>query len=219
MRFADRHDAGRRLADRLVGEPLHDPVVLALPRGGVPVAYEVAVALEAPLEVIVARKVGAPTQPELGIGAVAEGGEPIFDEGLLSRLGLDTEALDRLVARERVELERRVGHYRPGRSLPTLAGRDVLLVDDGLATGVTARAALRALRAHAPRRVVLAVPVGAPESVAALATEADEVICLHAPRGFAAVGQWYRDFGQTDDATVVELLDRARSRPGLTDPR
>lgn len=212
MRFADRHAAGQALADRLEELDLDDPVVLALPRGGVPVAYEVAERLDAPLEVVVARKLGAPGQPELGIGAVAEGGEPIFDETLVARLRLDDDAVAELVAAERAELDRRVRHYRADRPLPELAGRDVVVVDDGLATGVTARAALGALRGHGPGRLVLAVPVGAPSSVDTLRLTADEVVCLHTPRAFAAVGQWYDDFSQTDDDTVVDLLSRARGR-------
>lgn len=211
MQFADRHDAGRQLADRLAAMELASPLVLALPRGGVPVAYEVADVLDAPLEVVVARKIGAPFQTELGIGAVAEGGEPIYDEDLLRRLNLTSASLEETLANERVELDRRVRRYRGGRPLPPLADRDVVVVDDGLATGVTARAALRSLREAGPGRLLLAVPVGAPQSVDAMANEADEVICLHAPRGFTAVGQWYRDFDQTDDTTVLHLLERAHT--------
>lgn len=212
MDFDDRHDAGRQLAAHLAEMSLTSPLVLALPRGGVPVAYEVAVALDAPLEVVVARKIGAPAQTELGIGAVAEGGEPIYDEAMLARLGLTRDALEETLGREREELDRRVRRYRGGRPLPALGQRDVVVVDDGLATGVTARAALRALRAHEPRRLLLAAPVGAPPSVEALAVEADEVVCLHTPPAFTAVGQWYRDFEQTDDTTVLELLERAGNR-------
>jgi putative phosphoribosyl transferase len=212
VRFRDRHDAGRRLAERLAAAAWRDPVVLALPRGGVPVAVEVAEPLGAVVEVLVARKLGAPRQPELGVGAIAEDGEPILDARLLERLGLTAAALDDVVARERAELARRVERYRGTRPLPELAGRDVIVVDDGLATGATARAALRALRPHRPARLVLAVPVGAPAAVADLASEADEVVCLHAPRDFAAVGQFYDRFEQTDDATVIALLDRARGR-------
>jgi putative phosphoribosyl transferase len=209
MRFLDRHDAGRQLAERLASMQLTSPLVLALPRGGVPVAYEVADVLGAPLEVVVARKIGAPFQKELGIGAVAEGGEPIYDEDLLRRLNLTPDALEDTLARERTELDRRVRRYRGGRPLPELQGHDVVVVDDGLATGVTARAALRALREHRPGRLLLAVPVGAPQSVEAMSGEADEVVCLHAPRGFSAVGQWYEDFEQTDDTTVLHLLEQA----------
>lgn len=210
MQFADRHDAGRQLAERLAEMELTSPLVLALPRGGVPVAYEVAHVLDAPLEVVVARKIGAPFQTELGIGAVAEGGEPIYDEDLLRRLNLTSASLEETLATERVELDRRVRRYRGGRPLPPLADRDVVVVDDGLATGVTARAALRALREAGPGRLILAVPVGAPQSVDAMAGEADEVVCLHAPRGFSAVGQWYDNFEQTDDTTVLHLLEQAR---------
>jgi putative phosphoribosyl transferase len=210
--FADRRAAGRELAEALADLGLEQPLVLALPRGGVPVAFEVALALDAELDVLVARKIGAPRQPELGLGAVAEGGEPILDRRFLRAVGVTEADLAPTIQREREELRRRVERYRDGRDLPPLVGRDVVLVDDGLATGSTARAALAALRPQRPRRLVLAVPVASPRTVEALSDEADEIVCLQQPASFQAVGQWYRDFGQTDDRTVVELLSEARSR-------
>lgn len=189
---------------------LNDPAVLALPRGGVPVAAEVAAALDAPLEVFVARKIGLPGQPEFGVGAVAEGGEPLLDEAVLSRLGLSAEALTDTIARERQELARRVDDYRGGRALPELAARSAVLVDDGLATGVTARAALRALRRSDPGELVLAVPVCAPDTARALEQEADEVVCVLQPPDFGAVGGWYDRFDQTSDEQVRQLLAAAR---------
>jgi putative phosphoribosyl transferase len=207
VRFTDRHDAGRQLAERLA--PLRDskPVVLALPRGGVPVAVEVAKALNAPLEVFVARKLGAPGRPELGIGAIAEGGVVVLDERAGPWRG-DDDQLRATTAAEQAELERRVDRYRGGRPLPSLAGATVVLVDDGLATGGTARAALAALSEHRPGRLILAVPVAPPATVQRLAAEADEIVALHTPAVFRAVGQWYRHFDQTSDAEVLELLGR-----------
>lgn len=210
--FADRAEAGALLARRLSGMPLSDPVVLALPRGGVPVALPVARELSAPLDVLVTRKIGYPAQPELGVGAIAEGGDPVFDRDLLARLGLTEEDLADVVARERRELARRVAVYRGDRPLTELKGRDVIVVDDGLATGGTARAALRAVRAQGCRVTLLAVPVGAPETVRRCRTEADEVVVLATPGWFQAVGQWYEHFGQLTDADVVELL-RGRGNP------
>ncbi|MFB4314601.1 phosphoribosyltransferase [Actinomadura sp. 21ATH] len=215
--FADRAEAGRVLAERLVPLGLDGAVVLALPRGGVPVGYEIARRLTAPdrpvpLDVLVTRKIGYPPQPELGVGAIAEGGEPVFDEDLLARVGLDHAALAPTVAAERAELERRVLAYRGGRPLPEVADRPVIVVDDGLATGGTARAALRALLGRGPGRLVLAVPVGAAETVRAMEREvgeAGEVVVLAAPWSFRAVGQWYGHFGQLADADVTGLLERA----------
>lgn len=175
--------------------------MLALPRGGVPVAYEVAAALDAPLDVLVARKVGAPGHAEYGIGAVAEGGGVVASDAAWLARG----EWDRLVAGERAEVERRVRRYRGERPLPPVEGRDVVLVDDGLATGVTAEAALRALRAMAPRRLVLAVPVAAPGAVARLSALA-EVVAVATPAAFRAVGQWYEAFDQTSDDEVLGLL-------------
>jgi putative phosphoribosyl transferase len=210
LRYRDRRDAGAQLAAHLAPLDLDRPVVLALPRGGVPVGYEVARALGAPLEVLVARKLGAPGHPELGIGAIAEGlDEPVVTASA-SYLRVTADQLRELVARERTELERRVRHYRGDRPLPDLAGRDVVVVDDGLATGVTAEAALRALRTRGPGRLVLAAPVGAPEAAEHLGRVADLVVCPHLPPAFRAVGMWYERFDQTSDEEVLELLAAAR---------
>ncbi len=208
--FADRDDAGRRLAERLGAVTMTDPVVFGLARGGVVVAEPVAAALAAPLDVAVARKIGAPGRRELGVGAVTADGPPIYDERSLHMLGLRPEDLARSCEDERAEARRRVERYRDGRSAEPVAGRDVVLVDDGLATGVTARAAVRALREQQPRRVLLAVPVGAQSSAEVLAAEVDELVCLHWPAQFGAVGLWYRDFGQVDDAEVLAILARNR---------
>ncbi|MER7364166.1 phosphoribosyltransferase [Nonomuraea wenchangensis] len=202
--FADRAEAGRRLAERLLD--VHDPVVLALPRGGVAVAAPIARRLGVPLDVLVTRKIGYPQQPELGVGAVAEGGEPVFDLTLLRRLGMTPESVADVVEQERRELARRVRVYRGDRPLPALAGREVIVVDDGLATGGTARAALRAVAAAGPARVTLAVPVGALSTVESLRHEADEVVALLTPVDFRAVGQWYVHFEQLSDADVLDLL-------------
>ncbi|MEV5500611.1 phosphoribosyltransferase family protein [Nonomuraea fuscirosea] len=205
--FADRAEAGALLAERL--QDAHDPVILALPRGGVAVAAPIARALGAPLDVLVTRKIGYPPTPELGVGAIAEGGEPVFDLTLLSRLGLTPESVAHVVEDERRELARRVRAYRGDRPLPALEGREVIVVDDGLATGSTARAALRAVAGARPAKVTLAVPVGATETVESLRAEADEVVVLLTPIDFRAVGQWYEHFEQLTDADVLRLLDRA----------
>jgi predicted phosphoribosyltransferase len=213
MRFRNRRDAGRLLAERLTAEALHDPVVLALPRGGVPVAFEVARALHAPLDVLVVRKVGAPHHREFGIGAIAEGGVTIRDDAAVRMVGVSSDRFDKLAEAERRELDRRVQHYRGDRALPELDGRDVVLVDDGLATGVTAEAAIVAVRRSRAGRVVLAAPVSAADTAVRLGRLAD-VVCLATPERFMAVGEWYEDFGQTGDAEVLDLLDRAA---GMTD--
>lgn len=214
MTFRDRNDAGQQLADRLKEEAYEDPLVLALPRGGVPVAAQVAAALNAPLEVFVARKVGAPGQPEFGIGAIAEDGGEIVVTGAGERLGIGDEQMRRLADNERAELSRRVKAYRGSQPLPDVRGHDVVLIDDGLATGVTAEAALRALRRRRPRRLVLAAPVCPPDTFQRLSDLADDVISLETPPDLGGIGAWYDDFSQTSDDEVVSILHTYRSQHG-----
>lgn len=209
MLFRDREDAGRRLAEELTRYRDEDPLVLALPRGGVVVGYEVAHALDAPLDIIVARKLGAPHQPELGIGAIAPGDVRVLDEMAIQLLGISRAQIEQTVAEERREMERRLQCYRGERPLPELGGRTVMLVDDGLATGVTARAAIQAIRRQAPRRLVLAVPVCPPETAEALRPLVDDLVALSTPPDFHAVGLWYETFAQTSDDEVIDLLNRA----------
>jgi putative phosphoribosyl transferase len=210
MRFHDRREGGRELAGLLVHHRDEDPIVLALPRGGVQTGYEVARALDAPLDVIVARKIGAPACPEFAIGAIAEGGALFVDPGAMAEAGVEREALAELVEAEALELARRVRIYRGDRPFPEVRGRTVLLVDDGIATGRTVRAAIRSLRQLGPRRLVLAAPVVAPDTAQALAVEVDELVRVHDPEPFIAVGLWYDRFEQTTDEEVVELLALAR---------
>ena len=205
-RFADRHSAGRELAKRLGSLATEEPIVLGLARGGVPVAYEVAKALRAPLDVLVVRKIGAPGNPEYGIGAIAEGDIRVLDQEAVRHLLVSVEELQAAVARARVEVDARVQRYRGGRPPLGVKGRTAIVVDDGLATGGTACAALRAVRAQDPRWLVLAVPVGAPETVKALRDEADEVICLLKPELMRAVGLCYEHFEPTSDAEIAQLL-------------
>lgn len=205
--FRDRREAGRLLARALSAYAGRDDVlVLGLPRGGVPVAAEVARALGAPLDVLIVRKLGAPMQEELAIGAIAEGGVRVLNRGLVADLGLDHRAIDALAQREERELERRVETYRGGREARRVTGRTVIVVDDGVATGATMRAGVQALRARGAARVIAAAPVGASDSVDALRGEADDVVVLEIPEWFQAVGQWYENFGQTSDGEVRACL-------------
>jgi predicted phosphoribosyltransferase len=206
--FADRQEAGVALGTRLASYAGRDDVVvLALPRGGVPVGYEVARALGAPLDVFLVRKLGVPGQRELAMGAIASGGIRVLDDRLISGLGIPPEAVEATTRDEQLELERREGAYRD-RPPRDLTDRIVILVDDGLATGSTMKAAVQAVRHRAPARVVVAVPVGSTEACRDLGRLADEVVCVRVPEHFAAVGQWFTNFSQTTDAEVRELLNR-----------
>jgi putative phosphoribosyl transferase len=209
-RFRDRAEAGRYLAERLRDYAGRDDViVLALPRGGVPVGYEVAEALGVPLDVFVVRKLGVPGHEELAMGAIATGGVIVLDEGVIRSLRIGTREIEQVVARERREVERRETAYRNGRGPPELRGKTVVLVDDGLATGSTMRAAARAARRYEPKQVVVAAPVAAPETCRDLRADADDVVCAVTPTPLLAIGLWYDDFAQTSDEEVRELLDRA----------
>ena len=213
--FANRREAGRILAEALrkyAGRG--DVVVLGLPRGGVPVAAEVARALGTPLDVLVVRKLGAPGQEELAIGAIGEGGVRVLHAGLVRSLGLREPDLERITAREERELERRVAAYRGGHGALPVEGKTVIVVDDGVATGATMRAGLRALRVMGAAKLVAAAPVGAEDSVAALAEDADDVVVPQTPAWFTAVGRWYEDFGQTTDDEVRRLLAENRRTRG-----
>ncbi|MFI2782934.1 phosphoribosyltransferase family protein [Streptomyces sp. ALB3] len=208
MLFTDRTDAGRRLGAALTHLGRHDPVVLGLPRGGVPVAYEVAQALRAPLDVIVVRKLGVPYHPELGFGAIGEGGVRVISDEIVRHAGVREKDLVAVERAEEAELARRAHAYREGRPRRPLKGRAVVVVDDGVATGATARAACQVVRAQGAAHVVLAVPVASPDVAARLREDVDEVVCLSTPSPFSAVGEWYRDFSQTSDEEVVALLAR-----------
>jgi len=208
--FEDRRTAGRALVPELQRCDLHDPIILGLPRGGVPLAYEIAVALRAPLDTIVVRKLGVPSQPELAFGAIASGGiRVINDDVVRSVFGLDDDMIEYIAGREMQELRRREQAYRLDRPYPRLDGMDVVLVDDGLATGATMRAAAEAVKTKSPASVIVAVPVGSSSAVARVAAVVDRVICLESPPSFYAVGQFYADFRQTSDDEVRELLQAA----------
>ena len=211
MLFRDREDAGQRLAKALAAFKGKHCVVLALPRGGVPVAAKVAAALEAPLDLLLVRKIGAPRQPELAIGAVIDGGTPIIvrDQELIRLTGTSAKQFDQLCAREIAEIERRRKFYFGGRPPPSLRGRVAIVIDDGLATGNTMRAALQAARLREPKALVMAIPVAPPGTLESFLGEADQIVCLALPEPFGSVGQFYQDFTQVSDADVVRLLSES----------
>jgi putative phosphoribosyl transferase len=213
IRFRDRRDAGRQLARALKVPPGAAIQVLALPRGGVPVAYEVALALDAPLDVFVVRKLGVPGHEELAMGAIAEGGFRVLNRDVIEGLGIPTATVDRVAAAETLELARRERLYRGTGPAPELRNRTILLVDDGLATGSTMAAAVAGVRAHAPARVIVAVPVASHEAMEMLGQVADEVVAVLTPPYFGGVGEWYDDFSQTSDDEVRTLLEAARRHP------
>lgn len=210
MTFSDRSDAGRRLARTLSGYKGRNAVILALPRGGVPVAAEVAAVLDAPLDLILVRKIGVPDQPELAMGAVVDGAEPIVvrNEEVIELSGITPREFDEVCARELAEIERRRRFYIGERVRAAITGQVVIVIDDGIATGATTRAALQAIRKRRPKELVLAVPVAPPDTIKELRKEADTVVCLETPEIFGAIGYFYRDFRQVSDQEVVEILKR-----------
>lgn len=212
MQFRHRRDAGRILAERLARTLTDDAVtVIALPRGGVPVGFEITRVLGVPLDVLAVRKLGAPGQPEYGVGAIAEGEELVIDRREADRVGLSGEVLDRKVAIEQRELARRARAYRGARPMVDVRGRTVVLVDDGLATGLTMLVAIQAMRNRGAARIIVAVPVAAADAVERVGARADDVIAVLVPPRFHGVGEWYRDFAQTDDDEVIDLLARSRA--------
>lgn len=210
IRFRNRTEAGQRLAERLQAfANCPNVVVLGLPRGGVPVAFEVAKALHLPLDICLVRKLGVPGQPELAMGAIAPGGIQVLNPDVVQWLGITTQTIEQVAAQEQQELERRDRAYRGDRPTLNLAGQTVLLVDDGIATGSTLRAAIATLRQQQPARIVVAVPVAPPTTCQDLQAEVDDIVCLLTPDSLSSIGLWYQDFSQTTDAAVRFLLERA----------
>ncbi|MBM3552047.1 MAG: phosphoribosyltransferase [Alphaproteobacteria bacterium] len=214
MPFYDRTDAGRRLAAELEHFKGEDVVVFALPRGGAPVAEPIATALDAPLDLVLVRKIGVPFQPELAMGAVADGGNPVVvrNDDVIAMTDVSEQEFQEVCARELEEIERRRRLYLGNRARPEAKGHVAIVVDDGVATGATTRAALRAVRARGPKKLVLAVPVAPPDTLESLAPEVDEIICLETPRAFGAIGFFYRDFRQISDEEVIDILDRCAGK-------
>jgi putative phosphoribosyl transferase len=213
-RFANRSEAGKQLARKLESFQGQDVIVLALPRGGVPVAFEIAKTLHASLDVLIVRKLGVPGHEELAMGAIASGGVRILNDDIIESLAIDEAMIENEVAKERAELSRRELNYRGATRFPSLAGKRVIVVDDGIATGATMRAAVKALRQQRPARVIVAAPTSARDTYHTLCTEADEVVCLATPEPYIAVGIWYEHFPQTSDEEVKMLLGKARELRG-----
>ncbi len=209
--FKNRKEAGRKLVNKIkeLDPGLKNPVVLALPRGGVPVAYEIAKKLDIPLDVIISRKVGAPFNPEFAVGALSESNITYFNKNTLQTLDLDETELDSIIEEENKELQRRIETYRKGRKLPKLKNKTVLLVDDGLATGATALAAIKSLKKLSPKRVIFCSPVCANDSIKKVEKVVDETVCILKPKALGAIGAYYKDFGQTSDDKVIELLSNS----------
>lgn len=205
--FKDRDEAGEKLGDQLLKKNFNNPVILALPRGGVILAHHVAMKLKAPMDVVIARKVGAPMQPEYGLGAISEDMLPLFSSRAKVYYDVNAEEVSQVVEEEKIELRRRVNHYRQGGDLPSMENKTIIVVDDGIATGVTAAAAGRFLQTLNPEKVVLAVPLGPKDISQIVKQNFDEIICLYQPENFMGVGMWYSDFDQVEDEEVMKILN------------
>lgn len=207
MIFQDREDAGKQLAQEIEGQlELKNPYVIALPRGGVPVGHEVAKIVRAPLDVIIVRKLGVPHHPEFAFGAIAPGGVELIDEALVQRLELNDKQINQVISKEKQEMKRRIEKYRGNLDYPDLSEKEVIMVDDGIATGATFEVAVKYVKKLQPKKVILAVPISSSDSLDHLESLVDETVCLHSPADFSAVGQFYYNFGQTSDEEVLELL-------------
>jgi len=212
-RFINRSDAGKRLATRLSTYPdLTGAIVLALPRGGVPVAYEMAICLHLPLDVWIVRKLGVPHHRELAMGAIASSGERVMNWEVVKWSNISTEMIEQVVREETAELERRDHLYRAGKPLPTLTRKTVILVDDGIATGATMQAAIASVRQQYPKQIIVAVPIASPDICRKIQTEVDQIICLHQPQSLGSIGRWYEDFEQTSDQEVRDYLAEATQK-------